>query len=75
MLSVRKARQEEFEVIMGIFRAAMEHCKGYADNIRIDTHAENKVMQSVLAKHGFSRRGIIYLKNGEPRTAFQWCGE
>ena len=56
----------------GIFTNAMEHCKQYADNIRIDTHKDNQVMQNVLAKHGFSRCGIIYLKNGEPRIAFQW---
>ena len=56
----------------GIFTSAMEYCKIYADNIRVDTHRDNKVMQSVLAKHGFSRRGIIYLKNGEPRIAYQW---
>ncbi len=59
--------------VRGIFTAAMEQCKGYADNIRIDTHEDNKVMQGVLEKHGFSKRGIIYLKNGDPRLAFQWA--
>jgi hypothetical protein len=58
--------------VHGIFTSAMEFCKKYADNIRIDTHHDNKVMQNVLAKHGFSRCGIIYLKNGDPRIAFQW---
>ncbi len=57
----------------GIFTVAMEYCKKYADNIRIDTHEDNRVMRNILAKHGFSQRGIIYLKNGEPRIAFQWC--
>ena len=57
----------------GIFSAAMDHCKNYADNIRIDTHEDNKVMQNVLTKHGFSKRGIIYLANGDPRLAYQWC--
>jgi hypothetical protein len=61
--------------VHGIFTAAMEHCRQYADNIRIDTHRDNKVMQSVLAKHGFKRCGIIYLKNGDSRTAFQWRKE
>jgi len=59
--------------VRGIFTAAMEHCKRYADNIRVDTHSDNQVMQNVLAKHGFSRCGIIYLLNGDPRIAFQWC--
>lgn len=57
----------------GIFTSAMEYCKHFADNIRIDTHKDNRVMQNVLAKHSFSRCGTIYLKNGESRIAFQWC--
>ncbi|MCF0228965.1 MAG: N-acetyltransferase [Parasporobacterium sp.] len=40
-------------------------------NIRIDTHEDNKTMQHILIKNGFSRRGIIYLANGKPRLAFQ----
>ncbi len=61
--------------VHGIFKCAVDYCRKYADNIRIDTHKDNKVMQNALKKNGFSRRGIIYLKNGDPRTAFQWCGE
>ena len=59
--------------VHGIFQCAMECCKGYAGNIRVDTHHENAVMQKVLFKNGFRRCGIIYLKNGEPRIAYQWC--
>lgn len=59
----------------GIFEAAMNKCKEYADNIRIDTHEDNKVMQGALKKFGFKRCGIIYLSNGEPRIAFQWKKE
>lgn len=40
-------------------------------NLRIDTHADNIVMQNALLKDGFTRCGIIYLENGDPRTAFQ----
>jgi len=40
-------------------------------HVRIDTHADNHVMQHVLAKHGFQRRGIIYLEDGDPRIAFE----
>jgi RimJ/RimL family protein N-acetyltransferase len=39
--------------------------------VRIDTHADNKVMQHVLEKRGFRRTGIIYLENGDPRIAFE----
>ena len=57
----------------GILKTAVEHCKTYADSIRADTHHDNAVMQGALKKLGFERCGVIYLKNGEPRVAFQWC--
>lgn len=40
-------------------------------NIRIDTHRDNKPMQGLLGKLGFEYCGIIYLENGEERIAFQ----
>lgn len=55
----------------GIFAAALDYCWGYVDNIRIDTHRDNRVMQELLVHHGFSRCGIIYLANGDERIAFQ----
>lgn len=58
--------------VKGIFTCAMDYCKTYGNNIRIDTHNDNKVMQNVLVKNGFSKCGTIYLKNGDPRIAFQW---
>ncbi len=60
--------------VHGIFTCAMDYCKNITGNIRIDTHEDNKVMQHVLSKHGFSRCGIIYLLNGQPRIAYQWTG-
>ena len=60
--------------VRGIFTCAMDYCKNITGNIRIDTHEDNKVMQHVLSKHGFSRCGIIYLLNGQPRIAYQWIG-
>lgn len=55
----------------GIFAACLDWCRGYVDNIRIDTHRDNRVMQELLIRHGFSRCGIIYLANGDERIAFQ----
>lgn len=40
------------------------------DNLRIDTHNDNIPMQRSLAKNGFTRCGIIYLANGDPRIAY-----
>ena len=60
------------QTIRGIFHVAMEECKKYANNIRIDTHKDNVVMQWALEKYDFQHCGVIYLANGEPREAFQW---
>ena len=55
----------------GIVKAAAEFARGKCSHLRIDTHEDNKVMQHVLEKLGFSRRGIIYVSNGTPRIAYE----
>ena len=55
----------------GVLGECMEYCKQKHDNLRIDTHHDNKIMQHLLDKHGFQRCGIIYLENGDPRIAYQ----
>ena len=40
-------------------------------NIKIDTHRDNLPMQKALERAGFKYCGIIYLKNGEERLAYQ----
>lgn len=45
----------------------VDQCK----NLKIDTHDDNKVMQHVLEKIGFTRCGRIYVEDGSPRVAFQ----
>lgn len=46
---------------------ALEQC----GNIKIDTHRDNLVMQKMLEKNGFHYCGIIYIKDGAERLAFQ----
>lgn len=42
---------------------------GYKD-IRIDTHPDNKAMQHVITSNGFTKRGIIHMReNNHPWTA------
>ena len=55
----------------GVVKAATEFCTKTISNLRIDTHENNKTMQHVLAKLGFSRCGIIYIDDGTPRIAYQ----
>lgn len=57
--------------IKGVLSLAVDYAKQYINNIRIDTHEDNKVMQCALSKKGFKRCGIIYLENGDPRIAYQ----
>jgi ribosomal protein S18 acetylase RimI-like enzyme len=42
-----------------------------ADSLRIDTHRQNKGMQHILKKIGYTYCGIIYLENGDERLAFE----
>ncbi|MGL5318373.1 MAG: GNAT family N-acetyltransferase, partial [Bacteroidales bacterium] len=42
-------------------------------NMRVDTHRDNQSMQRVLEKWGFTYCGIIYLRDGSERLAYQWC--
>ena len=62
------ARQGE----KGIFREAMNFGLAMIDHLRIDTHADNKVMQHVLDKNGFKACGTIYVDNGTPRIAYEY---
>ena len=48
----------------------LEYCESKIDNIRMDTHMDNKPMQNFMLKHGFKHVGTIYLKNGQSRLAF-----
>ncbi len=55
----------------GVFLEVLNFCRETANHIRIDTHSDNTVMQHVLIKNGFSKRGIIYLLSGDERIAFE----
>lgn len=35
-------------------------------NVRIDTHAQNKIMQHVVTSNGFAPAGVVYLDEPEP---------
>ena len=57
--------------VHGIFKGIINYTARLTGNIRIDTHKDNRIMQHLLEKHGFSYCGIIYLANGDPRLAYQ----
>lgn len=57
----------------GIFKEAVEFARSCISHLRIDTHADNKIMQHIIEKNGFKRCGIIYVhERKSPRIAFEW---
>ena len=55
----------------GVAAECFDFAYARCGNLRIDTHEKNIPMQRCLMKHGFTRCGIIYLEDGDPRIAYQ----
>ena len=54
----------------GIARATFDYCAAQTDYLRIDTHADNRPMLRAITRYGFRPCGIIYVRDGSPRLAF-----
>lgn len=58
--------------VKGIGKFCLDWAFGQCGHIRIDTHADNIVMQNLLNKAGFVHCGTIYLaKDHSPRLAYE----
>lgn len=64
----KKRRGLASEMIKGIEGTCMEKD---VYSIKVDTHRKNQGMQNMLKKNGFKYCGIIYLKDGNERLAFE----
>lgn len=58
--------------LKGVFARFLEFSRGRHRHLRIDTHADNHIMQRLILKNGFERRGIIHVEDGSPRVAFEY---
>lgn len=58
--------------VKGVFKAVMRFALEAYDNIRIDTHRDNLVMQQAISKAGFKYCGVIHCWNGTDRLAYQF---
>lgn len=58
--------------VKGIFNFVLQYALQHYSSIRIDTHADNKVMQNSIIKSGFAYCGIIHCWNGSERLAYQY---
>ena len=61
--------------VRGVFKKCFEYCLQFSKNIKMDTHENNKVMQSALEKLGFVYCGTIYVPNYGPMRAYQYFEE
>ena len=55
----------------GVASFCLDWAFSQCGNLRIDTYKDNQPMQNLLKKKGFTRCGIIYVREGSPRIAFQ----
>ena len=55
----------------GIFAAIIDFAASRYAHLRIDTHRDNRIMQHLIVKHGFTYCGIIWLADGTPRLAYE----
>jgi len=60
----------------GVFKESIDFCKSQIDNVRIDTHPNNKTMQHVCEKNGFTRCGLLRVKRDDSlRIMYHWVKE
>ncbi|MBQ9043453.1 MAG: GNAT family N-acetyltransferase [Eggerthellaceae bacterium] len=59
----------------GVGSACIEWAFAQCGHLRIDTHGDNKVMQGLLDKLGFTHCGTIYVEEDDyPRLAYEKVG-
>lgn len=59
----------------GVLNMVVQFCEQKIGHLRIDTHNDNRIMQHVIEKNGFTRCGIIYVEDGSPRIAYEKIGK
>lgn len=58
--------------IKGMGGLCLAFCKQRFTHLRADTHKDNKIMQHLLEQNGFERRGIVWMRDGSPRIAYEY---
>lgn len=56
----------------GIAKMCFDFCSKQIDYLRVDTHKDNLTMQNAIAKFGFRECGIIHVKDGSERIAYDY---
>ena len=55
----------------GVLHECVDWCAGRISHLRVDTHADNQVMQRCIRREGFTYCGVIHVADGTPRVAFE----
>ena len=64
-------RMASYPEIHGIFSTVINYAASRYAHLRIDTHRDNRIMQHLIEKHGFTYCGIIRLEDGTERLAYE----
>lgn len=64
-------RMASYPEVHGIFSAVIDYAAARYAHLRIDTHRDNRIMQHLIAKHGFTYCGVIWLTDGTERLAYE----
>ena len=64
-------RMASYPEVHGIFSTVIDYAASRYEHLRIDTHRDNRIMQHLIEKHGFTYCGIIWLEDGTERLAYE----
>ena len=64
-------RMASYPDVHGIFSTTIDYAASRYAHLRIDTHRDNRIMQHLIGKHGFTYCGIIWLQDGTERLAYE----
>ena len=64
-------RMASYPEVHGIFSTIIDYAASRFSHLRIDTHRDNRIMQHLIEKHGFTYCGIIWLEDGTERLAYE----
>ncbi len=64
-------RIASYPEVHGIFSTVINYAASRYVHLRIDTHRDNRIMQHLIEKHGFTYCGIIWLEDGTERLAYE----
>lgn len=57
--------------VKGMADRCIAFCRARVSNLRADTHENNRIMQKLLLRNGFRYCGIIRVRDGSERLAYQ----